>query len=130
MDDLILKNGSRIAEYYVNKSILITGSTGFVGKVLVAKLLTSCDSLVKIYLLIRPKKGKNASERLDELFDSKLFDFAKNKIPNFREKICLVDGDLALPNLGLSEQDKKMLIDNVNIVFNSAASIKFNDPLK
>lgn len=129
MDDLIIKNGSRIAEYYVNKSILITGSTGFVGKVLVAKLLTSCESLVKIYLLIRPKKGKNAAERLDELFDSKLFDLTKTKIENFREKICLVDGDLALPNLGLSDQDRQMLIDNVNIVFNSAASIKFNDPL-
>lgn len=58
-----------VAEYYAGKSIFITGATGFMGKVLVEKLLRSCPDLKKIYFLMRPKKGHNSKERLDEFFN-------------------------------------------------------------
>jgi fatty acyl-CoA reductase len=58
---------SEITEFYRNKSIFITGATGFLGKALVEKLLRSCYDLDKIYLLVRGKKGKSAMERLDEI---------------------------------------------------------------
>jgi FlaA1/EpsC-like NDP-sugar epimerase len=35
------------------RSIFITGATGFVGKVLVEKLLRSCPDIAKIYILVR-----------------------------------------------------------------------------
>lgn len=43
--------------FYAGKSVLVTGATGFVGKVLVAKLLKSCASIKAIYVLIRTKKN-------------------------------------------------------------------------
>lgn len=58
----------RIAEQYVNKTLFITGGTGFVGKVFLEKLLRSCSELRKIYVLTRPKKGKDPNERLKEIF--------------------------------------------------------------
>jgi FlaA1/EpsC-like NDP-sugar epimerase len=63
---------SEICNYYKNKSVFITGATGFLGKVLIEKLLRTCNQLNKIYLLIRPKKGKQPNERIDEIFNCKV----------------------------------------------------------
>lgn len=59
----------RIAEFYANTSIFITGGTGFMGKVLIEKLLRSCPKIKNIYLLMREKKGVTAADRLKALFD-------------------------------------------------------------
>jgi len=59
---------SEIAKFYANKTILITGATGFMGKVLVEKLLRSCGDLNVIYLLIRTKKGVDPSVRKEQYF--------------------------------------------------------------
>ena len=63
---------SAIQEFFRNKSIFITGATGFLGKTLIEKLLRSCNDLKKIYILIRPKKGKSSSERLNEILNAKV----------------------------------------------------------
>lgn len=59
---------SNIAEFYRDRSIFITGATGFMGKVLVEKLLRSCPDIKTIYLLMRPKKGQDIHHRLTEEF--------------------------------------------------------------
>lgn len=58
---------SQVADFYNEKNIFITGGTGFVGVSLVEKLLRCCPKINNIYLLIRPKKGKQITERLEEL---------------------------------------------------------------
>ncbi|XP_073949653.1 putative fatty acyl-CoA reductase CG5065 isoform X3 [Choristoneura fumiferana] len=58
-----------ITEFYAGKSVFITGSTGFLGTLLLGKLLTTCP-IKRVYVLIKPKKGKNVSERLTELLKS------------------------------------------------------------
>ena len=57
-----------IRQYYSSKSVFLTGATGFIGKVIVEKLLRSCPSIKNIYILIRPKKGLNCCERIDQIF--------------------------------------------------------------
>lgn len=42
---------------------------GFMGKVLIDKLLRTCPGIENIYLLIRKKKGKDIHTRIEELFD-------------------------------------------------------------
>lgn len=56
-----------VPEWYAGQSVLITGATGFMGKVMVEKLLRSCSEVSAVYVLIRTKKGKNAKQRLAEL---------------------------------------------------------------
>lgn len=66
-------NKSAIQEFFKNKSIFITGATGFLGKTLIEKLLRSCNELNKIYILIRHKKGKTPSERLNDILNAKVY---------------------------------------------------------
>lgn len=53
-------------EFYKGKSIFVTGASGFMGKVLLEKLLYSCSDLNQIMILIRPKRGKSAAQRLQD----------------------------------------------------------------
>lgn len=64
--------GGAVADFYRERSLMITGATGFMGKVLVEKLLRSCPGLDSIYLLMRPKGGHDVRARLDELLNSKV----------------------------------------------------------
>lgn len=57
-----------VQQFYRDQTVLITGGSGFMGKVLVEKLLYACPDLTAIYLLMRPKRGKIADQRLDEMF--------------------------------------------------------------
>lgn len=63
-------NSGPVASYYRDKSIFITGATGFLGKVLIEKLIRSCSDLKVIYVLVRAKKGKKPSDRIDEILNS------------------------------------------------------------
>lgn len=58
-----------IPEFFDKKRILITGGTGFMGKVLIEKLLRSCPSLETIYLIMKSKKGKDPQSRIKELLN-------------------------------------------------------------
>jgi fatty acyl-CoA reductase len=67
-----------IAEFYNGKTVFITGATGFMGKVLVEKLLRSCPGVDQLYLLMRPSKGKDVTSRLQEFIDNQVTD-SKNQ---------------------------------------------------
>lgn len=123
-------HSSEIINYYKNKTIFITGATGFLGKVLIEKLLRSCYNLNKIYVLVRSKKGATPTQRLDEIFNCKLFETVSQYYPDFRSKVEAIQGDLVEPNMGISPEDEQTLINNVNVVFHSAATVRFDEPLK
>ena len=61
-----------IAGFYRDRSIFITGATGFMGKVLAEKLLRCCLGIKNLYLLIRPKSGNDIRTRLEELITVKV----------------------------------------------------------
>jgi fatty acyl-CoA reductase len=46
-----------IQGFYRDKTIFLTGTTGFVGKVVLEKILRSLSDFKKIYIMVRPKKG-------------------------------------------------------------------------
>lgn len=65
-------NMASIAEYYAGKSVLITGATGFMGKVLVEKLLRSCPEVKALYILVRPKAGQSMQQRVTDMMKCKV----------------------------------------------------------
>lgn len=54
----------------------------------------------------------------------------KEKVPKFRHHVQGIAGDCMLPGLGLSLSDRQTLINNVNIVFHMAATVRFDEKLK
>lgn len=121
---------SSISEFYNGKSVLITGGTGFLGKVIAEKLLRSCQGIENIYLLVRSKKGKSVNDRLIELKNSSVFDLVRENNEELMNKLILIEGDIACDELGMSKADEKLLSEKVSIILNSAATVAFDEPLK
>ena len=61
---------------------------------------------------------------------NQMFEKLSLEQPEVMSKIIPVEGDISLPNLGLSGADLELLLDNVSVVFNSAATIRFNEELR
>lgn len=62
-----------IPEYYDGKSVLITGATGFMGKVLLEKLLRACPAVKAVYVLVRQKAGQDPHTRVAEMVNCKVW---------------------------------------------------------
>lgn len=81
-------------------------------------------------MVVRGKKGKGVSERIEDIIKTPAFDRIREKKPQVINKIVAFEGDITLDGLGMSEKDLEIFYNKVNIIFHSAASIKFNDPIK
>ncbi|CAL7948517.1 unnamed protein product [Xylocopa violacea] len=116
---------SQIRKFYAGKVILLTGFTGFLGTIILEKLLRTCTEVSRIYIMIREKKGMTVDERLNKYFQNIVFDKLREVNPNFMEKVVPVHGDLIKIDLGLSPEDRKSIIENVNIIIHNASLVYF-----
>ncbi|KAJ8916629.1 hypothetical protein NQ315_000274, partial [Exocentrus adspersus] len=123
---------SVIARWYADQHLFITGATGFMGKVLVEKILRCCPDVGVVYILIRPKKGRDVKQRLGDFLHSPVFDKlrAQSNYTELAKKLVAVAGDVTLPECGLSPDDRRLLADNVSGVFHMAANVRFDQDLR
>ena len=63
-------------------------------------------------------------------FYEQLFRGLRCKNPHFDEKVQAIAGDMLVDGLGIGEEDRLLLQDNVNIVIHSAATVKFDEHLR
>uniref|UniRef100_A0A6P7G8Z1 Fatty acyl-CoA reductase n=1 Tax=Diabrotica virgifera virgifera TaxID=50390 RepID=A0A6P7G8Z1_DIAVI len=117
---------SEIQHYYKNKSFLITGVTGFVGKLVLEKILRTLDPK-NVYVLVREKDGVSAENRCATIFDSAVFEQLQRGETEFFKKVILVEGDLQKPDLGLSTNDKNTILNEVECIFHFAGAYKLNE---
>ncbi|XP_032295178.1 fatty acyl-CoA reductase wat [Drosophila virilis] len=119
---------SNITEFYKNKTIFLTGGSGSLGKLIIEKLLRSTE-VERIYMLIRPKRGEQIQSRMAVLRSNFMFSELLKLKANSLEKVIPIAGDCALPDLGLSEADRQVLTEEVQVVVHSAATVNFVEPL-
>ncbi|CAL5224937.1 g7706 [Coccomyxa viridis] len=111
-------------------TVFITGASGYVGSVVLEQLLRFAPDVARIYMLIRGKRGVTGEQRLDNLLKRDLFCKLRDgdEFPEeLRRKLVVMGGDLGLPGLGLSEEDRQTLTREVHYIVHSAASISFVD---
>ncbi|KAK9295142.1 hypothetical protein QLX08_010453 [Tetragonisca angustula] len=121
---------TEIQSFYKGKIIFITGGTGFMGKVLIEKLLYSCSDLNKIFILIRPKRGRTPEIRVDEMFKLPMFQRIRKQKPEMLKKVKALSGDVGMKNLGLTDEQLDILINETNIIFHCAATLRLESKLK
>jgi HAD superfamily hydrolase (TIGR01490 family) len=115
-----------IVELLAGKRVLITGVTGFLGQVLLERLLLDFPD-TRIVLLVRPKVGQGSRERMGALLARPTFDVLREREGQgglerlLDERVEIVEGDFA--------ESPPTLPADLDVVFHCAATVAFDPPI-
>ena len=130
------ESSSTVLEQLRGKHVLITGTTGFLGKVVLEKIIRAVPDIGGIHLLIRGnKRHPNARDRfLHEIATSSVFErLRKDDNEAFEsfieERVHCVTGEVTEPRFGLPVERFSALANRVDAFINSAASVNFREEL-
>ncbi|XP_050558142.1 fatty acyl-CoA reductase wat-like [Spodoptera frugiperda] len=129
VEKLMQKGTSDVQKFYANETVFLTGGSGFLGKQFIEKIFRSC-AIKKMYVLIRPKKGKTIQDRIQFILSDPVFDKLRAVKPNFAEQIVLLEGDVADIRLGISDKEWEMVAKDTSIIVHMAATIRFDSPIR
>ena len=118
-----------IAERLAGKTLLITGTSGFLGKAVLAACLRELPQLAAIRLLLRAPDDDAAGERLrHEVLAARAFDGGVAEgAPSLEDgRLSAFAGDVTVPGLGRAEPPD---LADVDAVIHCAASVSFEQPL-
>ncbi|CAL1295661.1 unnamed protein product [Larinioides sclopetarius] len=128
MMDEEIKTKPRIPDVFNGKTVLITGGNGFLGKVLLEKLLRSCPGISRIIVLLNNAYEMEVFEKKRKrLLENSVFDRLKKECPSMFCKLHFVAGNVTVSNLGLNSDDLAKVLEDVSFVFHCAASVRFED---
>ncbi|XP_019085484.1 PREDICTED: probable fatty acyl-CoA reductase 5 [Camelina sativa] len=122
-------------QFLRNKTILVTGATGFLAKVFVEKILRVQPNVKKLYLLVRASDNEAATKRLrTEAFEKDLFKVLRENLGDEKlnrllyEKIVPIPGDIATDHLDINDSDlRERMQKEIDIVVNVAATTNFDE---
>lgn len=125
-----------VREALRSKNVLLTGASGFLGKVWLCMLLVRVPEIGKIYVLLRPKPGKTAKQRLEAIVNrspvfSILHENGSGEVQsNLAEKLIAVEGDVSQADFGIDPSQLRRLTGGVDLIVNSAGVVNFAPDLR
>jgi len=123
-------------EIYNGKNVFIIGATGFVGKVTLSMLLHRFPNIGKVYVTVRARSLEESHTRFwNNVITSPPFNPLRERYGSafdgfIRDKIEIVNGDIAETNLGFTEEDAARVAEDVDVLINSAGNVTFNPTLE
>ena len=115
----------RITRLSEASSVLVTGTTGFLGAFLLDELLRATGPDTRFYCLVRdrdPGQGGSTNRVLDTL---KFYGLAGQLSG---QRIVPVAGDLTQPRMGLDSDEYRRLAEEIDLIFHCAASVNYAYP--
>lgn len=116
-----------------NKTILLLGGTGFVGKIFLAMIIDRFPELKHIVVQVRKKKNVTSEQRFySEVLTSPPLRAAVERAGGvlvLRQKVKVVEGDLDQPLCGISSDILQQLQGTVDVVVNLAGVVDFDPPV-
>ncbi|TVU25755.1 hypothetical protein EJB05_28262, partial [Eragrostis curvula] len=123
-----------ITERIHSKTVLITGATGFIAKLLIEKILRLQPAVKRLYLLVRANDQVSAKKRVrSEILQHQIFQSLREKYETqsnswFWAKVSPVVGDVSLKNLGIGNVDlAEHIAKETDIIIHLAASVNFRE---
>ena len=107
--------------------VLLTGATGFLGKVVLAELLKRLPT-ARIWALVRPSESQTARERY--IRQVRLSPAFEDLPRGTWRRVRPLRGDVAKPDLGISPGMTRLLRERLTHVVHCAASVDFDLPLR
>ncbi|RID68869.1 hypothetical protein BRARA_C01002 [Brassica rapa] len=123
-------------QFLENKTVLVTGASGFLAKVFVERVLRLQPKVRRLYLLVRASDNKAAKQRLhSEVFEKDLFRVLRKNVGDERlnalisEKVVPIPGDISLNNMGVIRDSNFLqdMMQEIDIIVNSAATTRFDE---
>ncbi|CDY65773.1 BnaCnng48650D [Brassica napus] len=136
---------SNRVQFLENKTLLVTGASGFLAKVFVERVLSLQPNVKRLYLLVRASDKKSAKQRLHiwegflhvtkvQVFEKDLFKVLRKNIGDeslnalISEKVVPVPGDVSLNNMGVSDSNLLQdMMQEIDIVAHAAATTTFDE---
>ncbi|HEX5037336.1 MAG TPA: SDR family oxidoreductase [bacterium] len=118
------------------KRILLTGASGFLGKVWLGMVLSRIPDVEKIHVLIRGKAGHPALQRMEEILNASpvfgaLHESYGAELEGFlSSRLDVLEGDVGDPRFGLSEDAVRRLSGKVDLIVNVAGLVDFRPDLR
>jgi len=126
---------STIRESFAGKHILVTGVTGFLGKVWLAMVLDRLPEVRKLTVVARGQKGKTAAQRFEQIYEcSPAFRPLRDKHGTglralIADKVAVLDAPLTKPLCGMDRASAQKLMRDVDLVMHFAGLVDFEpDP--
>lgn len=125
-----------IPEAFRARSVLLTGASGFVGKVWLAMALEHLPSIDRIYVLLRRRHLVSAERRFENFVNGSpafrpLRERLGTELSQFiGSRVEVVEGDVAQPGLGLDPQVASRLHRRLDLVVHCAGLVDFNPDVR
>jgi long-chain acyl-CoA synthetase len=134
--DILRERSTRIGEALRGRHLLLTGFTGFLGKVWAAFVLERAPEIGRITLLVRGRRDEPAEARVRQVFERSpcmrpLRDRHGDDLLAFLErKIDVVEGDVREPLCGIDPDVLARIAPSIDAVVHCAGLTDFSpDPL-
>jgi long-chain acyl-CoA synthetase len=121
-----------VRESFEGQEILFLGSTGFLGKVLLALLLDGFPHFKRLHLLMRPSNERSARERFEErILVSPALEPIVSRIGRefISDRVAVWPGDISQAGCGLTQEVVDELAGRVRLVINCAGKVDFFPPV-